>query len=216
MSGEAKNSLQRLNEGNARFAANVRSIESLVSLQARAALVDGHTPFAVVLGCSDARVPAETVFDQGLGSLFVIRIAGNIVAPSQIGSVEFAVERFGIKLVVVLGHTHCGAIEATFESLLPGAEERSQNLRAIVSRIQPVVAPLLEGHIGPVSAALRRQATRANVRASVRAMRSGSPILESLVDDHGLWIVGAEYNLEDGKVDFFDLPSTEGAGLALS
>src|SRR5512139_2481457 len=114
----ALEALERLREGNAPFASNVRSLESLLSHTRRGDLTAGQEPFAIILGCSDSRVPAELVFDQGLGDLFVIRVAGNIVAPSQIGSVEFAATRYATRLVVVLGHSQCGAILATLESLL--------------------------------------------------------------------------------------------------
>ena len=166
--------------------------------------MDGQEPFAIVLGCSDSRVPAEIVFDQGLGDLFVIRVAGNIVAPSLIGSVEFAAERFGTRLVVVLGHTNCGAIAATLEELEQPSERRSPNLRAIVDRVRPAVEGLLEAGLGDDRASLTHHAVRANIRASVDHLRHGSEILERLIHDDGLLVVGAEYSLETGLVDFFD------------
>src|ERR671911_2640897 len=129
--------LERLREGNARFASNMASSGALLSHTQRAALAGGQQPFAIILGCSDSRVPAEIVFDQGLGDLFVIRVAGNIVAPSQVGSVEFAAEKFGTRLVVVLGHTYCGAVAATLEELQRPSETQSRNLRSIVDRIRP-------------------------------------------------------------------------------
>jgi carbonic anhydrase len=169
--------------------------------------VDGQEPFAIVLGCSDSRVPAEIVFDQGLGDLFVIRVAGNIVAPSQIGSVEFAAERFGTRLVVVLGHSMCGAIAATLEELERPSERRSPNLRAIVDRIRPAVEGLLEAGVRTDPATLAHLAVRANIRASVDHLRHGSEILERLIARDGLLVVGAEYSLESGLVDFFDDPA---------
>src|SRR5512139_3429076 len=140
----AVEALARLKEGNRRYASNVRSIESLVSHTRRAELLAGQEPFAIILGCSDARVPAELIFDQGLGDLFVIRVAGNIVASSQVGSVEFAAARFGTRLVVVLGHSQCGAVLATIEELQQPTENQSRNLRSIVDRIRPAVEGLLE------------------------------------------------------------------------
>jgi carbonic anhydrase len=194
--------LARLREGNRRFAADQGTA---VSNQAqREALVTRQEPFAIVLGCSDSRVPAELVFDQGFGDLFVIRVAGNIVAPSQIGSVEFAAARFGTRLVVVLGHTQCGAITATLEELLGKASTSSRNLRSIVNRVKPSVETLLSaGGIADLDK-LAEHAVRANVRASVNHLRHGSELLESLIDERGLIIVGACYSLETGVVTFFD------------
>jgi len=205
ISGKA--ALDRLRDGNRRFVTELQGIAPSTGEQRRRELVDGQEPFAIVLGCSDSRVPAEIVFDQGLGDLFVIRVAGNIVAPSQIGSVEFAAERFGTRLVVVLGHSLCGAIEATIEELERPSERRSPNLRAIVDRIRPAVEGLLEASAGRDRASLTRLAVRANIRASVAHLRHGSEILERLIEDDGLIVVGAEYSLESGVVDFFDAPA---------
>jgi carbonic anhydrase len=200
----ALEALERLRDGNRRFTSGVRSIDTLVSRTRRSNDVVGQTPFAAVLGCSDSRVPVEIVFDQGLGDLFVIRVAGNIVAPSQIGSVEFAAQRFGTRLVVVLGHTHCGAIEATLEALEGTTRSHSRNLSSIVDRIRPSVEGLLATELRHDAAALARQAVRANVRVAANAMRHGSEILERLIEHDGLVVVGAEYSLETGAVEFFD------------
>ena len=200
----ALEALERLREGNRRFMSGVRSIDTLVSQTRRGELVAGQKPFAVVLGCSDSRVPAEIVFDQGLGDLFVIRVAGNVVAPSQIGSVEFAAEQFGTRLVVVLGHTRCGAIHATLEELRRPGDTRSRNLRSIVDRIRPAVQELLAADPDRDRESLERQAVRANVRMAANQLRHGSTILEQLIADHGLAVVGAEYSLESGAVEFFD------------
>ena len=200
----AREALQRLRAGNQRFVSNVRSHESLATEARRAEVAGGQEPFAIILGCSDSRVPAEIVFDQGLGDLFVIRVAGNIVAPSQIGSVEFAAERFGTRLVVVLGHSQCGAILATIEELRRPTINQSRNLHSIVDRVRPSVEPLLhtERHRDPD--ALVRDAVRANVRISANHLRHGSEILERLIQRDGLAVVGAEYSLETGVVEFFD------------
>jgi carbonic anhydrase len=200
----APEALERLREGNERFASNVRSLESLLSHTRRGDLASGQEPFAIILGCSDSRVPAELVFDQGLGDLFVIRVAGNIVAPSQIGSVEFAATRFGTRLVVVLGHSQCGAILATLEELRRPTENQSKNLRAIVDRVRPSVEGLLEGPLMRDPDALVKQAVRDNIRASTNHLRHGSELLEQLIQNDGLLVVGAEYSLETGVVDFFD------------
>jgi carbonic anhydrase len=164
----------------------------------------GQEPFAIVLGCSDSRVPAEIVFDQGLGDLFVIRVAGNIVASSQVGSVEFAAGRYGTRLVVVLGHSQCGAVLATLEDLQQRTGHQSANLRSIVDRIRPSVEALLATDFRHDPEALVREAVRANIRASVNHLRHGSEILERAIENEGLLVVGAEYSLETGVVDFFD------------
>lgn len=200
----ARKALERLLEGNRRFAAGTGSAEGLSSHARRAELVAGQEPLAIVLGCSDSRVPAEMVFDQGLGDLFVIRVAGNIVAPSQIGSVEFAAERFGTRLVVILGHSQCGAILATLEALWRSNESQSRNLRSIVDRVRPSVEGLLAGDLRHDPEALVREAVRANVRTSVNQLRHGSALLERLIDHDGLLVVGAEYSLESGRVEILD------------
>jgi carbonic anhydrase len=193
----ADDALQRLRAGNRRFVSNRRSSDAFVSHT-------GQQPFAIILGCSDSRVPAEIVFDQGLGDLFVIRVAGNIVAPSQVGSVEFAAARYGTRLVVVLGHSQCGAILATIEELRMPSERQSPNLHAIVDRVRPSVEGLLARASGQDMEQLVQQAVRANIRASVNHLRHGSPVLEQLIRDEGVLIVGAEYSLETGVVEFFD------------
>jgi carbonic anhydrase len=170
----------------------------------RDALANSQEPYAIILGCSDSRVPAEMVFNSGLGDLFVIRVAGNIVAPSQVGSVEFAAARFGTRLVVVLGHTKCGAIQATLEELARPSEMQSRNLRSIVDRVRPSVLALLATDLRHDPEALARHAVRANVLLSVDHLRHGSEILEQLIQTDGLQVVGAEYSIETGKVEFFD------------
>jgi carbonic anhydrase len=200
----ALEAIDRLREGNRRFVSDVRGGIRRTGTSRRLELTAGQEPFAIVLGCSDSRVPAELVFDQGLGDLFVIRVAGNIVAPSQVGSVEFAAERFGTRLVVVLGHSRCGAIEATLEELGRPTRGRSPNLRSIVRRIQPAVQGLLATDLRHHPEALLARAVRANIRASAHHLRHGSKVLERLIRHRGLRVVGAEYSLETGVVDFFD------------
>ena len=199
----AKAALERLRAGNLRFAHGVRTAEPTDAEQRRRELAYGQQPFAIVLGCSDSRVPAEIVFDQGLGDLFVIRVAGNIVAPSQIGSIEFAAERFGTRLVVVLGHSQCGAVQATLEELGRAGDGPSRHLRSIVERIRPAVEPLLESSAQHDASTLLRLAIRANVRKSTDQLRHGSEVLERLLAKD-LWVVGGEYDLESGVVEFFD------------
>jgi len=200
----AREALTRLREGNLRFASNVRGSDAFVSHIRRTELATRQQPFAIVLGCSDSRVPAEIVFDQGLGDLFVIRVAGNIVAPSQVGSVEFAAARYGSRLVVVLGHSQCGAILATVEELRTPSENQSRNLRSIVDRVRPSVEGLLATDLKHDLDALVKQAVRSNIRASVNHLRHGSEVLEQLIQDDDLLVVGAEYSLETGLVEFFD------------
>lgn len=200
---DALTALERLREGNHRFASGLRSVESLISHSRREATLSGQEPFAIILGCSDSRVPAEMVFDQGLGDLFVIRVAGNIVAPSQIGSVEFAAEQFKTRLVVVLGHSLCGAVCATVETLQTQTSGKSLNIKSIVDRIRPSIESLMETELRHNTDALIKQAVRANVRASVNQLKHGSAIMEHLIEHDGLLIVGAEYSLETGVVEFF-------------
>lgn len=200
----ARDALERLRTGNQRFISEVRSSENNTIQARRLEVAAGQEPFAIILGCSDSRVPAEIVFDQGLGDLFVIRVAGNIVASSQVGSVEFAAARYGPRLVVVLGHSQCGAIQATIEELQQATENQSRNLRSIVDRVRPSVEALLSTELRHDPAALVQHAVRANIRASVNQLRNGSAVLEHLIQNNGLRVVGAEYSLASGVVEFFD------------
>lgn len=192
--------LERLREGNRRFVAGTSNIDEALSSARRAELVGGQSPFAVILACSDSRVPVELIFDQGLGDLFVIRVAGNVVAPSQIGSVEFAAAQLGSRLVVVLGHSNCGAVEATLKELAQDQKQRSPNLRAIVDRIRPAVEALMSDGVS------LHDAVAANVRQSVSQLQHGSQILERMIEIDELAIIGAEYSIESGEVTFLDAP----------
>ena len=203
----ATEALERLRAGNARFVSDIRKRDTMTNQERRNELASGQEPFAIILGCSDSRVPAELVFDQGLGDLFVIRVAGNIVASSQVGSVEFAADRFGTRLVVVLGHSRCGAIQATLEQLQQPTATQSRNLRSIVDRVRPSVEALLATDLKNDADALAAHAVRANIRVSASHLRHGSPLLENLIQTNGLLVVGAEYSLETGIVDFFDVPA---------
>ncbi len=205
----AEDALERLREGNRRFVSQSRNSDELTSSSRRRDVAAAQEPFAIILGCSDSRVPAEIVFDQGLGDLFVIRVAGNIVAPSQIGSVEFAAARYNTRLVVVLGHSNCGAILATIEELQRRTEEQSRNLRSIVDRIRPSVASFLDTGLNLDPASLVHHAVRANIRVSASHLRHGSDLIEQLVEENKLLIVGAEYHLESGVVEFFDGVATQ-------
>lgn len=192
--------LQRLIEGNRRFREPEAPTSARAWSQRHAEVV--QRPFAIVLGCSDSRTPVEILFDQGFGELFVVRIAGNIVAPSVVGSIEFAASQFGSRLVVVMGHTRCGAIMATLHALETGRGPDSQNIQAITDRI----GPHIEGIVRPgmPEATAIREAERANVRASADHLRHGSRLLEELVSRGRVVVVGAEYELETGAVHFFD------------
>ena len=207
----ANQALSLLREGNARFVSAIRSqLAADTSPARRVELAGGQEPFAIILGCSDSRVPAELVFDCGLGDLFVIRVAGNIVAPSQIGSVEFAAQQFGTRLVVVLGHSHCGAVAATIDQLRQPSAGRSKNLRSIVDRIRPAVEPLMgtdasQKYPDLSAEELLQRAIRANVRIAANQLRHGSEIIENLINENELEVVGAEYSLDSGVVDFFDV-----------
>jgi len=199
----ANEALKKLQDGNQRFASGVRSIDTLVKQVQRSELVERQSPFAIILGCSDARVPAEIIFDQGLGDLFVIRVAGNIVAPSQLGSIEFAVKQFGSPLVVVLGHSKCGAVTATLDELKNPSEKQSSNVLSIVDRIRSTVEPLFNKELLKNPQQLLESAIRANIIASTNQLKHESKMLEKLIQQDTLTIVGAEYSLETGKVHFF-------------
>jgi carbonic anhydrase len=200
----AHEALERLRAGNRRFVSDDQDPSMITNQARRHEFTDSQAPFAIVFGCSDSRVPVEIVFDQGIGDLFVIRVAGNVVAPSLVGSVEFAAHQFGTRLVVVLGHSKCGAVAATLEELERPERSRSPNLRSIVDRIRPAVENLMETELRNDPVALQAQAVRANIRAAAGQLRHGSALLEDLIARQGLLVVGAEYSLESGQVDFFD------------
>jgi carbonic anhydrase len=200
----APEALRRLREGNQRFATEDLSVTARLR---RPRIIDPmrvQEPIAAILGCSDSRVPVEVVFDQGLGDLFVIRVAGNIVAPSQVGSIEFAAERFGTRLVVVLGHSRCGVIQTTLEQLQQPPQRQSRNLFSIVERVRPAIQGLLDTELRHDPEALMRHAVRANISAAANQLRHGSQVIEQLIQTDNLLVVGAEYSLEQGTVEFFD------------
>jgi len=199
----AEQALQRLKDGNQSFIQQSRAVIEIDDAR-REELAKAQEPFAIILGCSDSRVPAELIFNQGLGDLFVIRVAGNIVAPSQIGSIEFAADQFGTRLVVVLGHSRCGAIKASLDLLAADAEHDSPNLHSIVRRITPGIKEVAEQTKGQPEDDRMHAAVRANIHASVEQLRHGSNILENFIANDGLKIVGAEYDLDTGSIDFFD------------
>ncbi len=200
----AAEALERLREGNRRFVSGEQGRDTDLCHSPTPELCAKQEPCAIILGCSDSRVPAEIVFDQGLGDLFVIRVAGNIVAPSLVGSVEFAAEKFGTRLVVVLGHSECGVIHAGLEARRQPTVSQSPNLKSIVDKVRPVIEESLRLNQGRDPEDIVRHAVRANVSASANHLRNDSEILERLIETDGLLVVGAEYSLETGEVDFFD------------
>ena len=200
----AQEAIARLREGNRRFVSDDPSGITNVTQEQLSKLAAGQHPFAAIVGCSDSRVPVELVFDQGPGDLFIVRVAGNIVSTSQLGSVEFAVKEFGTPLVVALGHSGCGAVTATVEEVMRPTENLSPHVSSIVERIRPSVEPLLETDLRHDREALVRQAVRANIHAAIDDLRHGSEILERLIREEELLIVGAEFSLKTGVVDFFE------------
>jgi len=200
----AQDALRHLQTGNQRFVSGVSDRSTHTDQTRRSEMIAGQEPLAIVLGCSDSRVPAEINFDQGLGDLFVVRVAGNIVASSQIGSIEFAAERFGARLVVVLGHSDCTAVQTALEQVERPSESRSPYLDTIVDLVRRTLRSLLELDSWQERGDLMREAVRANIRASMSHLRFGSNILGQMIDEDGLLIVGAEYSLRTGVVHFFD------------
>ena len=195
----AEEALKRLRKGNKRFVSDSSIFNKISHKSRHHSLAEDQDPFAIILGCSDSRAPSEIIFDQGLGDLFVIRVAGNIVAPTQIGSIEFAVEKFGTRLVVVMGHSRCGAIQATLDSLRRPSEDQSRNLRSIIDRIRPSLE-LLDMDQDPEITL--QQAVRANIHSSVSQLQHESKALEQLIKAGDLLILGAEYSLDTGIVNF--------------
>jgi carbonic anhydrase len=202
---KAEEALERLREGNRRFASGLRSVEAIATPAQIADLARGQQPFAIVLACSDSRVPVETIFDQGPGDLFVIRVAGNIVAPSIVGSVEFAAAKFGTQLALVMGHSRCGAVDATIKALRGREQIGSDNIRDIVERIRPSVEDVIESGVALSDDELVERGVRANVRHAADHLRRGSTLLEKL-SSTGFLVAEARYELETGRVEFFERP----------
>ena len=198
----AQEALEELQEGNKRFLSGKR--KELPSYQHREELAHGQHPFAIILGCSDSRVPPELIFDQGLGDLFVIRVAGNIADESQIGSIQFAAHTFGSPLIVVLGHSGCGAVRATLEKIEKPMEKIPSDLNSIVESISPNLEALWQSQYPPDKEELMPQAVITNIRASVYYLKEEEEVLKPLVHQKKLFIIGAEYSLETGKVEFFE------------
>lgn len=198
--------LEALKAGNARFLSgkSVQTADSSLKKLKDFAKA-GQLPKAIVLCCSDSRAPVEMIFDQDIGDLFVIRVAGNVVAPSLVGSVEFAASLFGTRLVVVMGHTQCGAIRATLEHIHDSqATIASENIYDIVSRIRPHIFQIAQLP-GISDAEKMEQSVEANVRASVSQLSHSSRLIEELVDKGEMKIVGACLSLSSGEVTFLEM-----------
>ena len=200
----ASEALERLREGNRRFSSGASSQHTFLDVEQGVDVAKSQRPFAIVLACSDSRVPVELVFDGGVGDLFVIRVAGNVVAPSQLESVELAATWFGTRLVVVLGHGSCGAVHATLEEVQQGPGEPPSDPHSIVGRIRPALEDLIGSEPGLEGEDLVHRAVRANVAASAATLRGGSEVLARLISDGGLAVVGAQYCLDFVFVEFFD------------
>lgn len=204
MTISAKEGLERLREGNRRFIQGQQGTDKNVNHAPLKVSVELQSPSAIILGCSDSRVPAELVFDQGLGDLFVIRVAGNVVNPSHVGSAEFAAQNFGTRLVVVLGHSNCSAVEATIDTIEKGTEVESPNFRSIVDAIRPCIEPLMQTELGNDRDKLFSAAVKANIQTSVAELKRGPGVLDHLIRTDGLIVIGAEYSLQTGEVEFFE------------
>ena len=200
----ASEALERLKEGNRRFISGEGGRDLNFEHARRLELAEHQAPFAILLGCSDSRVPSEMVFDQGLGDLFVVRVAGNIASKTQLGSIEFAAEKFATPLLVVLGHSGCGAVAAAVDDILSPVEIASPNLSKVVRHVRPVVETLHRMNPGSARDDLVSEAVGANVRAVVEQVGSDSAVLDKRIREGRLQVVGAEYSLETGEVSFFD------------
>ena len=197
--------LRRLEDGNRRFISGVKSIDTMATHQQRADLAEnGQRPYAIILGCADSRAPAELIFDAGLGDLFVVRVAGNIVAPSLLGSIEFAASNFKTPLCVVLGHTLCGAVAATADLVSSKKRAPTDHIQDIVLEIEPSVRRAMTASSPAAANLIVEEATRLNVRRSVERLTERSAVLSDLVSAGAFKIVGGVYNLRTGHVDFID------------
>ncbi|MGE4233489.1 MAG: carbonic anhydrase [Bacteriovoracia bacterium] len=202
----SKEALERLKEGNRRFISGLRSVNPLIShLKMPDLARKGQTPFAIVLTCSDSRSPAELIFDEGLGELFVVRVAGNVVAPSLLASMEFAAVNFGSAVILVLGHSQCGAVKATIDHIKnPNNELPSSNLEELVGRIRPAVQRVFKETNNSSEKDFSERCEVENVRRSMSLIIEQSQILRNLVHDNKLSVHGALLDLESGKVNFLD------------
>ena len=195
----AEKSLERLKEGNRRFVSGEITGLATFGPKDREQLVIGQQPFAIILGCSDSRVPIELLFDQGFGDLFVIRIAGNIVARSQLGSVEYAIQELGVKLVVVMGHAHCGAVSAAITASSDGVVPNAEHLNYVVEKIKPSL--LVDGDNQEITL---DNSIRSNTRRSVQCLKSESAIIKKHAEKNDICILPAHFSINTGEVEFLD------------
>ena len=196
---DANEALQRLQEGNERYLAGEGGAASRQDI---AALAAGQSPAVILLGGSDSRVVPEILFDQHLGELFVVRVAGNVASPEVMASIEFAVLRFGSPLLVVMGHTDCGAVSAAIAELSEPTSDTPRNIKGLVDRMIPAIKSVRPHQ--DEDGAWMRQAVRANVAASLRHLLQTSGPIKEAVGAQTLTAVGAEYNLSTGAVEFLD------------
>ncbi|MGO9028322.1 MAG: carbonic anhydrase [Acidimicrobiales bacterium] len=187
--------LQRLMAGNRRFVAGVPVNQGRDSVR-RAAVADHQNPFAIILGCSDSRVPPEVIFDEGIGDLFLVRVAGNTASePALVGSIEYSAEHLGSVLLMVLGHEGCGAVKATIDHVQNGTVEPGH----IEAFVDPII-PAVQAVEGQPADQLVDAAVQQNVRLQVQQLSASTPLLASLVSAGKLKVVGAEYQLDTGQV----------------
>nr|WP_281416775.1 carbonic anhydrase [Geoanaerobacter pelophilus] len=192
----ADEALKSLISGNERYVANQMTGQKLCDLPTRQGLAKGQNPYAIILSCSDSRVPPEIIFDKGLGEIFVVRVAGNIPDPVVLGSIEYAAEHLGSPLVMVLGHERCGAVTAAVDA--KGKPEG--NIGAIISKITPAVKQAKKEAAGKPKAELVETAIDDNVKLVSAALTKQSKVIKHLVDAGKIKIVSAKYDLDDGKV----------------
>lgn len=188
-----KDPLDKLTQGNQRYVTSTTVCHEDWTAK-RTALLENQKPFAVVVACSDSRVPPEIVFDQTLGDLFVVRVAGNVVDDFAIGSIEYGVNILGANLVLVLGHSNCGAVQAALKGM-----KFDNHIQEVLNEIQPAINAV-KGESGD----LLEKAIKANVKMVEEKLKSSKPLLAKLIEKGTLRISGAYYNLDSGKVEFID------------
>jgi carbonic anhydrase len=192
----ADEALKKLMDGNASYVSNRLTLQSSSGAETRRALAKGQQPYAIILSCSDSRVPPEIIFDKGLGEIFVVRVAGNVPDPIIIGSVEYAVEHLGSPLIMVLGHGRCGAVQAAVEA----GHEQQGNIGAIINKILPAVRQAEKKTGSADKSRLVETAVEMNAQLTAKALTEQSSLIRSLVDSGKLKIVAAKYDLDDGTV----------------
>jgi carbonic anhydrase len=201
MSGRADKSIiapaeaiARLKDGNSRYT-NGNLQHPGQTTERRAELAKSQHPFAIIVSCSDSRVPPEIVFDQGIGDLFICRVAGNVINDESLGSIEYAVDHLGVRLILVLGHQRCGAVQAAKETIAAKGKAFG-HIESLVTAIKPAVEATVNGDLDAT--------IKANVKHVVDALRASTPILKPKVDADELKVVGATYSLDTGFVSFLD------------